>query len=199
MITNVLPTSWRISLPKTITTVFLDRDGVINEKMPEGQYVSSENEFRILRGVPEAIARLNRAGIRVLVVSNQRGIALGIMTSEAVERIHSSLQQQLNTKGAVVDGFYYCPHDRNSCSCRKPLPGLFQQAIIDFPDINAETCVMIGDSISDIEFGRRLGMYTVEIQGSLGHRKPNWEQAMALADCSCCSLQEAVRLLLGSC
>ena len=184
-------------VPRTITTVFLDRDGVINEKMPEGRYVSSENELRILPGVPEAIAQLNRAGIRVIVVSNQRGIALGIMTSEAVERIHSSLQQQLNAKGASVDEFYYCPHDRNSCSCRKPRPGLFQQAINDFPEIKAETCVMIGDSISDIEFGRRLGMYTVWIQGSLDRRKPGWEQAMALADRHCCSLQEAVRLLLG--
>ena len=68
----------------------------------------------------------------------------------------------------------------------------------NFPEIRAETCVMIGDSISDIEFGRRLGMYTIGILGPLGRRKPGWEQAMALADCSCCSLQEAVRLLFGS-
>lgn len=179
-----------------IETVFLDRDGVINEKMPEGRYVSSVDDFRILPGVQEAIAKLNLAGIRVLVVSNQRGVALGALTSEFVERIHAFLQDHLTKHGAQVDAFYFCPHDKQSCGCRKPLPGLFHQAIKDFPDVRPERSVMIGDSLSDIEFGNRLGMRTIWVRGSSTHRKPGWEKAERLADQCFSSLPEAVKVLL---
>ncbi len=112
--------------------MFLDRDGVLNEKMPEGRYVESWSDFHLLPGVAEAIGRLNRAGLRVVVVSNQRGIALGRYLAADVEAIHSSLQDLLKAHGAHVDGFYFCPHDKGQCNCRKPLPGLFQQAAADF-------------------------------------------------------------------
>ena len=181
-----------------ISAVFLDRDGVINEKMPEGQYVRSELDLRILPGVPRAIATLNEAGIRVLVVSNQRGVSLGLMSSAAVDRIHMSLQKQLRELSARIDGMYYCPHDKNSCTCRKPLPGLFEQALRDFPDIEATRSVMIGDSFSDIEFGYRLGMETIWIQGGSKDRKSGWERAEELADWNCSSLEEAVNFLLGT-
>lgn len=181
-----------------VDTVFLDRDGVINEKMPEGKYVCSEADFHILPGVLGAIANLNKAKIRALLVSNQRGIALKVMRSEEVERIHAFLQQQLDMEGAHLDGFYYCPHEKNSCTCRKPLPGLFEQAKSDFPDIRAECSVMIGDSFSDIEFGRRLGMWTIWIRSRLSQRKPDWEFAEQLADWSCSSLSEAVDTLLDA-
>jgi D-glycero-D-manno-heptose 1,7-bisphosphate phosphatase len=184
------------STPAGVDTVFLDRDGVINEKMPEGKYVSSEDDFRILPGVPEAIAKLNLAGICVVIVSNQRGVALGALTSELVERIHAQLQRQIKKNGAHVDAFYYCPHDKQSCSCRKPLPGLFHQAVKDFPEITPESSIMIGDSLSDIEFGNRIGMRTIWIQGSSNHRKPRWEEAEKLADQICSSLPEAVEALL---
>ncbi len=181
-----------------VATVFLDRDGVINEKMPEEKYVCSEADFHLLPGVPTAIANLNRAGIRVLLVSNQRGIALELMTSAAVERIHALLQRQLNMSGAHLDGFYYCPHEKNSCSCRKPLPGLFEQAVRDFPDIRADCSVMIGDSFSDIEFGRRLGMRTIWIRSCSSHCKPGWDIAEDLANWRCSSLAEAVDALLDA-
>ena len=197
IITNV-STSTNVWTPASVATVFLDRDGVINEKMPEGKYVSSEEDFRILAGVPEAIAKLNRAGIRVLVVSNQRGVALGVLTLEFVESIHAVLQEQIMEHGAHVDAFYYCPHDKQSCSCRKPSPGLFHQAVKDFPEITPESSVMIGDSLSDIEFGHRIGMRTIWIQGSSNHRKPRWEEAAKLADQRCSSLPEAVEALLHS-
>jgi D-glycero-D-manno-heptose 1,7-bisphosphate phosphatase len=183
--------------PAGVSTVFLDRDGVINEKMPEGRYVSSEDDFRILPGVPEAIAKLNLAGIRVVVVSNQRGVALGVLTAEFVERIHARLQQQILKCGGHVDSFYFCPHDKQSCSCRKPLPGLFHQAVKDFPDITPEDSVMIGDSLSDIEFGHGVGMRTIWLEGSPDHRKPRWEEAEALADQCYSSLPEAVDALLA--
>lgn len=177
-------------------TVFLDRDGVLNEKMPEGRYVTSCSEFHVLPGVANAIRKLNQTGLRVLVVSNQRGVALGLYTTETVRAIHAEFQSLLNSHGAHVDGFYFCPHDKGQCNCRKPLSGLFEQASADFPDIRAEACAMIGDSLSDIEFGRRLGMRTIFLKGDASRQKPGAQAASELADISFSSLPQAVDALL---
>jgi D-glycero-D-manno-heptose 1,7-bisphosphate phosphatase len=185
------------SHPGLVKTVFMDRDGVLNEKMPEGCYVTRWSEFRLLPGVVEAIGLLNRAGLRVVVVSNQRGIALGLYTAEDVRTIHANFQNLLEASGAHVDGFYFCPHDKGRCNCRKPQPGLFEQAAADFPEIKAAASAMIGDSNSDIEFGRRLGMITVFIDGDPRRRKPGSEAARALADKRFSSLVEAVNDLLA--
>jgi D-glycero-D-manno-heptose 1,7-bisphosphate phosphatase len=176
--------------------VFLDRDGVINRKMPEGQYVRSWLDFEILPGVAAAIGKLNRAGMKVLVVSNQRGVALGRYTARDVNAIHEGLQRVLEAEGAHVDRFYFCPHDRGECACRKPLIGLFEQARAEFPEIEAETSVMIGDSLSDVEFGRRAGMYTFFIAGAADTRRAGGDEAADLTDSSCGSLGEAVDLIL---
>jgi D-glycero-D-manno-heptose 1,7-bisphosphate phosphatase len=186
------------AFPRDLNTVFLDRDGVLNEKMPEGRYVTGWHEFHLLPGVPEAVARLNRAGLRVLVVSNQRGIALGLYTATDVENMHASLQNLLKTHGAHVDSFYFCPHDKKECNCRKPLPGLFEQAAAQFPDLAAETSVMIGDSLSDIEFGHRLGMKTVFIEAAPERQKPGAHIAAEMADLRCPSLPQAVEILLNN-
>src|SRR5579862_9031850 len=95
-----------------LSTVFLDRDGVLNRKLPEGEYVSAWEHFDLLPGVAEAIGKLKFAGLRVLVVSNQRGIALGLYRAEDVDRIHAQLQKELEAQGAQIDGFYFCPHDK---------------------------------------------------------------------------------------
>jgi D-glycero-D-manno-heptose 1,7-bisphosphate phosphatase len=182
----------------TLVTIFLDRDGVVNEKMPEGKYVTSWAEFHLLPGVADAIARLNHAGLRVIVVSNQRGAALGLYSVTQVEAIHARLQETLQTHGAQVDAFYFCPHDKGQCDCRKPLPGMFEQARKDFPEITAATSVMIGDSRSDIEFGRRLGMRTIFLDGDIERQQPGAEEAAALADARFASLREAVEMLLGT-
>ncbi len=179
-----------------VRTVFLDRDGVVNEKMPEGQYVTRREEFRLLPGVADAIGRLNRAGLRVILVSNQRGIALGLYSNADVDAIHAALQETLESHGAHLDGIFYCPHDKGECDCRKPLPGLFRQAATDFPDLEAKASMMIGDSLSDIEFARRLGMPCVLIEGDPARRKPGSEEARQIADLSCPSLAAAVDFLL---
>jgi D-glycero-D-manno-heptose 1,7-bisphosphate phosphatase len=188
--------SAKAPLSHGMKTVFLDRDGVINDKMPEGRYVTSWAEFHLLPGVAEAIAKLNQAGLRVVVVSNQRGISLGLYTAADVLSIHSALQNLLSSHGAHVDGFYFCPHGRGECNCRKPLPGLFEQAVAEFPEIAAATSVMIGDSKSDVEFGRRLGMTVVFIDGDPKLQKPGNEAAGDLADLRFPSLAEAVKALL---
>ena len=183
----------------SLRTVFLDRDGVINRKMPEGQYVTGWHDFELLPGVAQAIAQLNAAGLRVLVVTNQRGIALGLYTSADVEAIHQQLALALAVHGARIDGFYFCPHDKRACNCRKPLPGLFEQAQAQFPEIDPASSIMIGDSLSDIEFGRNLGLRTIFLEGdaaSREHQKPGAQKAAELADLRFASLPDAVDFLL---
>ncbi|MGC9225375.1 MAG: HAD-IIIA family hydrolase [Terracidiphilus sp.] len=111
-------------------------------------------------------------------------------------RLHSRLQDMLASHGARVDAFYICPHNKGECNCRKPLPGMFEKAAAEFPDISAATSVMIGDSLSDIEFGRRLGMQTVFIEGTVEGREKDGEAEGKLADLRCSSLVEAVDILL---
>lgn len=180
-----------------LKTVFLDRDGVINRKMPEGQYVTGWEHFDLLPGVAEGIAALNRKGLRVLVVTNQRGIALGLYSAADVEDIHKQLQLTLAESGAHIDGFYFCPHDKRQCDCRKPGPGLFNQAKADFPEITPETSVIIGDSLSDIEFGMNLGLRTVFIAGNREHQKPGASKAAELAERCFPALPDAVTAILA--
>src|SRR5580704_13547313 len=90
---------------------FLDRDGIINRKPPEGQYVTRWEDFHILPGVTEGIALLNRAGFRVIIVTNQRCIAKGLLTPAGLEKIHQRMSDLLSRAGATIDGIYYCPHE----------------------------------------------------------------------------------------
>lgn len=184
------------SFPRDLRTVFLDRDGVLNEKMPEGSYVTRWDEFRILPGVPEAVARLNSAALHVVVVSNQRGIARGLYTAADVDAIHSAFQREIGISNAHIDAFFICPHDHDTCDCRKPLPGLFHQAVAQFPSITSATSVMIGDSLVDMEFGRNLGMATVLIAGDAKLHKPGNGAAQDIANFCFNSLAEAVDALL---
>ena len=180
-----------------IRTVFLDRDGVINRKPPEGEYISSWRDFHLLPGADRAMAALHRAGIRVVVISNQRGIALGRTTRTEVETIHVRLQQSLAAVGAQIDAFYYCPHDKNECDCRKPKTGLFEQAFRDFPDADRSASLVIGDSLSDIQAARALGLPSILIEGDPALRKPGWEKAAQLADAVAVSLADAVGQLVA--
>jgi D-glycero-D-manno-heptose 1,7-bisphosphate phosphatase len=188
-----VPHSATSKLPRVLRAVFLDRDGVLNQKMPEGEYVTRWEDFHILPGVPEAISRLNRAGLLVVVVSNQRGIALGLYTAADLEAMHARFQRRLQDYGAHVDAFFICPHHKNSCNCRKPLPGLFAQAAARFPQISAATSIMIGDASVDMEFGRRLGMATILIAADPARPTP---AAAESADLCFASLPQAVDALL---
>jgi D-glycero-D-manno-heptose 1,7-bisphosphate phosphatase len=176
--------------------VFLDRDGVINRKAAEGKYISEWSNFEVLPGAEEAIGRLNRAGCRVIVLSNQRGVALGLYTEAAVHHLHARFQAHLRTYGAHIDGFYFCPHDEGQCTCRKPALGLFEQAVRDTPAITPQTSVMIGDSISDIVAARHFGCRSVFVEGDLTTSKQGADRAKELADGVAGSLAEAVESLL---
>jgi D-glycero-D-manno-heptose 1,7-bisphosphate phosphatase len=177
--------------------IFLDRDGVLNRKPPEGGYITRWPEFAWLPGAIEAVARINRAGFKVLVVTNQRGIALGLYTEEDLARIHDNMRADLAKHGAHVDAVYYCPHDRGVCDCRKPGIGMFSQARKDFPGITGENSVMIGDTHSDIQAGQAMGMRTVFIRGEADRQKPGADAAEKDADEVADSLFEAVEEYLS--
>jgi D-glycero-D-manno-heptose 1,7-bisphosphate phosphatase len=180
-----------------VRTVFLDRDGILNEKMPEGLYVTRWIDFQVLPGVPAALRKLNDAGLTVVVVSNQRGIAQGLCTPKDVDGIHASFRKLLEGYGARVDAFFVCPHEIGKCNCRKPLPGLYQQAAAQFPAIKPEESVMVGDSLCDMEFGRNLGMKTILVEGNPERRAPGAEEAERLATRIVASLPQAVDEVLG--
>lgn len=181
---------------KDVQFVFLDRDGVINRKLPEGEYVARWSDVEILPGAEAAIAALHRSGRRVLVVSNQRGVALGYYTREDVEKLQTQLQHHLAAHGAHIDAFYYCPHDKDECDCRKPGTGMFRQAFRDFPEASAANSIVIGDSISDIEAARALAMPSIFIAGDPATQKEGAGRAAELADAVADSLAEAVKRYL---
>jgi D-glycero-D-manno-heptose 1,7-bisphosphate phosphatase len=177
---------------RLVRYVFLDRDGVLNRKMPEGAYVCDWAQFQWLPGAIEAVARMNRAGLTVILVSNQRGIALGLYTHEQLNLIHTNMQSQLERHGARLDAIYYCPHDHGQCHCRKPEAGLFEQAWQRFAQANPQNSLVIGDSLSDIQAGHRLGMKTIFINGEADSQKAGATVAAELADEVASSLLNAV-------
>jgi D-glycero-alpha-D-manno-heptose 1-phosphate guanylyltransferase len=144
-------------------TLFLDRDGVINELRPE-DYVKNESEFQWIEGSKEAIRDLSKIFGRIVVVTNQQGIGKGLMTEYDLEKIHWKMQNEAEWIGGKIDRVYYCPHLASvNSKCRKPDTGMAEQAKTDFPDIDFNKSFMIGDSSSDMEFGIRLRMITVKI------------------------------------
>ena len=172
--------------------VFLDRDGVINRKQPEGRYVTKPAELELLPGAAEAIARLNRSGRKVIVVTNQRGISQGLMSEADLAAIHAYLRAELARSGGHLDAIFHCPHGRGACTCRKPATGMVEAAFRQFPGANPQNSILIGDTLSDIQCGRAAGMPTIFIAGEPDHRKPGFETAAALADYTAPDLITAV-------
>ena len=169
--------------------VFLDRDGVINRKAAEGEYVTRWEDFQFLPGAAEAIALLNREGWSVIVVSNQRCVAKGLLTVNELETIHRKMEAELASAGAKLDGIYYCPHDTNpSCACRKPSPGMLLKAAEEH-QIALSASWMVGDSESDMAAGKRAGCRTIRIASEFPAEQEN-------ADAFAHSLMEASERIL---
>ena len=144
-------------------TLFLDRDGVINKKIDD-DYVRSLDQFEWLPGVIESIKKLSSLFGRIIIITNQQGIGKGLMTEEAVESIHEHIIQSIKQAGGKIDGVYYAPHLKSENSeFRKPNIGMAMQAKKDFPEIDFSKSIMVGDSRSDMEFGKKAGMKTVFI------------------------------------
>jgi D-glycero-D-manno-heptose 1,7-bisphosphate phosphatase len=139
-------------------TVFLDRDGTINVKAADDFYILCPEEVTLLPGAGEAVHRLNAAGFRVIAVTNQRAVALGLIDNAGLARVNRRLDHLLAVHEAHLDGMYVCPHDIDSCACRKPGAGLLLQARADFPDIDYARSVLVGDSESDVETAMACGV-----------------------------------------
>ena len=144
-------------------TLFLDRDGVINYEK-EADYIYNKDEFVMYEGVVEAMQIFTRTFGRIILVTNQRGIGKGLMTEEDLHGIHRHMNEVFNEAGAKVDAIYFCTSLDNDHPDRKPQPGMGYRAKNDFPAIDFSKSVMVGNSLSDMEFGRNLGMYTVYIR-----------------------------------
>ncbi|MDX1913563.1 MAG: HAD family hydrolase [Saprospiraceae bacterium] len=150
-----------------MSTLFLDRDGVINVRTP-GDYVKTPDEFQPVAGLEEAMRLLAAKFGRIIVVTNQAGIGKGRMSELALAEVHRKMQHIVSNAGGRIDGVYYCPHRPDAaCTCRKPLTGMAWMALADFPDIDFENAWMAGDSISDMEFAQRLGIRSALIRGKM--------------------------------
>ena len=143
--------------------VFLDRDGTINVSPPEHEYITDPDQLALIPGAGEAVAKLNRAGIWVGVVTNQRGVALGELSLDTLAAIHARLGELLAEHGAHVDGIWTCPHYAGQCDCRKPQPGLLIQAQRATPQITFDRAAMIGDAPGDIAAGQAVGARTIKL------------------------------------
>lgn len=178
--------------------VFLDRDGTIIE---DTGYVHECDKVRLLPGVGEAIRRLNERGFRVIVISNQAGVARGFFTEDDVRAVNRLVLEELGKGGALIDGIYYCPHHvdgvvpeyKRACDCRKPGTAMIEQAVDDF-GIDLANSYFIGDRPSDIEAGRRAGCKTILLTGTNSTPVPT---GPCSPDHECKDLPEAVGWVLG--
>lgn len=144
-------------------TLFLDRDGVINEEKKES-YVLNWDEFRFQEGVKEALQILSTIFGTIVMVTNQRGIGKGLMTDADLALIHSQMLSEISECGGRVDKIYYCSAIDNFCYERKPNPGMAYMAKTDFNHIDFGKSIMVGNKLSDMQFGKNAGMYTIYLE-----------------------------------
>lgn len=153
-----------------MSAIFLDRDGVVIRKAPEGDYVKDWSEVHFLPGSLEAIATLTKVGRKVIIITNQRGLATGQIRLECLEAIHVRLHETIQDAGGKLAGIYYCPHDKaEACQCRKPRPGMLMRAAREHR-LDLSECWMIGDAASDITAGKIAGCKTALISQSLEYQ-----------------------------
>jgi len=150
-------------ISETGWSLFLDRDGVINQRIPN-DYVKYPEQFVFNEGVPEALKIFSQLFTRIFIVTNQQGIGRGLMTSAELLRVHNSMLAKITESGGRVDRIYFSPDLKNTRSfTRKPAVGMGLKARREFPEIRFRKCIMAGDTPSDMLFGKRLGMITVLI------------------------------------
>jgi len=152
--------------------VFLDRDGTVNEEVG---YLRNVADLRLISGASTAIKLLNDSGIKVVLVTNQSGIARGYLSESMLNKIHTQLEQMLRKDGARLDAIYYCPHHPSAgnssytkeCDCRKPGTGLIDKAARDLK-IDVKQSFVVGDKWSDVELGQRAGAHSILVRTGYG-------------------------------
>ncbi|MBL0025664.1 MAG: HAD-IIIA family hydrolase [Saprospiraceae bacterium] len=175
-------------------SLFLDRDGVINERLP-GDYIKNWEEFKFLPRVLTSLEVFSISFRRIFVVTNQAGIEKGILNHEILKDIHNHMMEYIQFHGGRIDEIYYCPFKADlDPLCRKPNPGMALQAKKEFPDIEFKKCIMVGDSDSDIEFGNNLGMKTILV----GNKGDNlFGNKNSFPDCRLASLPDLANYITG--
>lgn len=177
-----------------ISTAILDRDGVINHDSEA--FIKSPAEWQPIPGSLEAIARLKHAGLRVVVASNQSGLGRGLFDYGDLFAIHDKLTRQLAELGVRLDGIFFCPHTTGTdCTCRKPRPGLIED-ILGRWSLKPHECLMIGDSVGDIEAARAVEIagYGVRTGKPIDDADTRWQGVAVFAN-----LAVAVEHLLATC
>ena len=182
--------------------VFLDRDGTISEEVG---YVNHLDRFRVYPWAAEAIRRLNQAGLQVILITNQAGVARGYFPESLVHEVHQKLQEELAFSGATIDAIYYCPHHpegqvesyRIRCTCRKPTPGLIEKAAQE-RHLDLRSSFVVGDRYQDLQMGFTVGARTILVmsgygKGELLYQKDTWPQQ---PDHIAADLSEAVDWIL---
>lgn len=152
--------------------IFLDRDGTINEEV---EYLNNVDQLKLIDGATGAIRLLNNAGYKVVVITNQSGIAKGYLTEDQLAIIHAEFKKMLEKENAYIDAIYYCPHHpeaevdayRMDCDCRKPKPGMLTQAAKDL-DLDLKSSFIVGDKISDLGAGDAAGCRKILVRTGYG-------------------------------
>ncbi|WP_276481340.1 D-glycero-alpha-D-manno-heptose-1,7-bisphosphate 7-phosphatase [Paraflavitalea pollutisoli] len=174
-------------------TLFLDRDGVLNiEKYQD--YVYNYGEFHFYEGVLDAMRILATRFDRIVITTNQKGIGKGLMTDADLQQIHDRMVQDIEAAGGRVDKIYYCSSIDNNHTHRKPQPGMAFDAVKDFPLIDLRKSLIVGNNLSDMEFGRNAGMHTVFVQTT----HPDLSLPNALIDLAVLDLPAFAKALQGA-
>lgn len=183
--------------------VWLDRDGTL---VDDPGYLDDPAQLRLLPNTARAVARLNAAGVCVVLITNQSGIARGLMSRETVEHIHTALREILARDGAHLDGIYFCPHlpaeemkqGEEPCACRKPKKGLVVRATQEL-GLGGLPSVVVGDKASDLELARRIGSRSVLVRTGEGRStEGSLERSKVTADHVSDELAEAADWIVGT-
>jgi len=175
--------------------VILDRDGVIN--FDSDQYIKSPAEWRPIPGSPEAIARLNQAGYRVVVATNQSGVGRSMFDMDTLNAIHDKMHKTVAAVGGRIDAVFYCPHAADTgCNCRKPMPGMFERIAACFNTDLAGTPA-IGDSLRDLQAAMAVGAQPMLVLTGKG-TKTQQDPALPAGTLVFADLASAVEHILGA-
>ncbi len=176
--------------------IFLDRDGTLNEEV---NYLHRKEDLKLLPGVTEALKKLREAGYKLIVITNQAGVARGYYQEADVQELHQYMNRLLKEQGAGIDAFFYCPHHpehgigvyKKACHCRKPETGMFEMAQQMF-EIDRSASWMIGDKLIDVEAGRRYGVSTVLVGTGYGAEERRKAEELSQCGAGECRKRETV-------
>jgi histidinol-phosphate phosphatase family protein len=176
----------------TRTAVFLDRDGTLIDYVP---YLSNPEQVRLIPGAGESLAAMKNAGFHLVLITNQSGIGRGLYSERDYEAVNDRIAELLGDFGVTLDRIEFCPHTpEDGCGCRKPATGMAESAVTEL-GISLTSSFVIGDNLSDIEFGRAIGAATILVETGLGKEHRN--DCADLFDHFVPSIKDAADIVLG--